>query len=309
MLPGLLGGATRFGKTFMTPLRQGDGRAMEKLTRRVGPFLLRRTKADPGIVDDLPPRQEQDVWCDLTREQIALYQAMTEATLEGVEDKKGIQRRAHILTALMRFKQICNHPENFHQEKPDALFKRSGKLDRAMEILEELIESGQRTVVFTQFAEMGNLLVRAIEERFDFTAGFYHGGLSPKEREAMVEDFNDPEGPPVLILSLKAGGVGLNLQVASAVIHYDRWWNPAVEDQATGRAHRIGQKRSVNVYKFVTRATLEERIVLMLEQKRELAEQVLGSSDESWITEMSDRSLRDFLSLDKGAGGGDDDAR
>jgi superfamily II DNA or RNA helicase len=309
VLPGLLGGATRFGKTFMTPLRQGDGRAMEKLTRRVGPFLLRRTKADPGIVDDLPPRQEQDVWCDLTREQIALYQAMTEATLEGVEDKKGIQRRAHILTALMRFKQICNHPENFHQEKPDALFKRSGKLDRAMEILEELIESGQRTVVFTQFAEMGNLLVRAIEERFDFTAGFYHGGLSPKEREAMVEDFNDPEGPPVLILSLKAGGVGLNLQVASAVIHYDRWWNPAVEDQATGRAHRIGQKRSVNVYKFVTRATLEERIVLMLEQKRELAEQVLGSSDESWITEMSDRSLRDFLSLDKGAGGGDDDAR
>jgi len=309
VLPGLLGGATRFGKTFMTPLRQGDGRAMEKLTRRVGPFLLRRTKADPGIVDDLPPRQEQDVWCDLTREQVALYQAMTEATLEGVEDKKGIQRRAHILTALMRFKQICNHPENFHQEKPNALFKRSGKLDRAIEILEELIESGQRTVVFTQFTEMGDILVRAIEERFDFSPGFYHGGLSPKQREAMVEDFNDPEGPPVLILSLKAGGVGLNLQVASAVIHYDRWWNPAVEDQATGRAHRIGQKRSVNVYKFVTRATLEERIVTMLEQKRELAEQVLGASDESWITEMNDRSLREFLSLDKGAGGGDDDAR
>jgi SNF2 family DNA or RNA helicase len=163
--------------------------------------------------------------------------------------------------------------------------------------------------VFTQFTEMGDILVRAIEERFDFTPGFYHGALTPKQREAMVEDFNDPEGPPVLILSLKAGGVGLNLQVASAVIHYDRWWNPAVEDQATGRAHRIGQKRSVNVYKFVTRATLEERIVTMLEQKRELAEQVLGASDESWITEMNDRSLREFLSLDKGAGGGDDDAR
>ncbi len=309
VLPGLLGGATRFGKAFMTPLRQGDGRAMEKLTRRVGPFLLRRAKGDPGIADDLPPRQEQDVWCDLTREQVALYQAMTEATLEGVEDKAGIARRAHILTALMRFKQICNHPENFHRERPDALFKRSGKLDRAMEILEELVEGGQKTVVFTQFTEMGDILTRAVEERLDFTPGFYHGGLSPKEREALVEDFTDPQGPPVLLLSLKAGGVGLNLQAASAVIHYDRWWNPAVEDQATGRAHRLGQTRSVNVYKFVTRATLEERIVGMLEQKRELAERVLGAADESWITEMDDRALRDFLSLDKTAGGADDDAR
>jgi superfamily II DNA or RNA helicase len=309
VLPGLLGGATRFGKTFMTPLRQGDGRAMDKLTRRVGPFLLRRVKGDPGIADELPPRQEQDVWCDLTREQVALYQAMTEATLRGVEDKAGIARRAHILTALMRFKQICNHPENFHRERPDALFGRSGKLDRVMEILAELVEGGQKTVVFTQFAEMGAILGRAIEDRLDFAPGFYHGGLNPKEREALIEDFTDPQGPPVLLLSLKAGGVGLNLQAASAVIHYDRWWNPAVEEQATGRAHRLGQTRSVNVYKFVTRATLEERIVAMIEQKRELAERVLGAADDSWITEMTDRDLRDFLTLDKGAGAVDDDPR
>ncbi len=309
VLPGLLGGATRFARTFTAPLRQGDERAMEKLTRRVAPFLLRRTKADPGVAVDLPPRQEQDVWCDLTREQVGLYQAMTEATLEGLTDKAGMQRRAHILTALLRFKQICNHPESFHRERPDKLFGRSGKLDRAVEIVEELLEGGQKAVVFTQFAEMGTILTRALDERLDIDAGFYHGGLSPKEREALVEEFNAPDGPPVLIVSLKAGGTGLNLQAASAVIHYDRWWNPAVEEQATARAHRIGQTRSVNVYKFVTRATLEERIVAMLEEKRDLAERVLASSDESWITEMNDRALRDFLTLDRAAEAADDDAR
>jgi superfamily II DNA or RNA helicase len=296
--PGLFGGSTRFAKTFLSPIRQGDTRALDKLTRRVGPFLLRRTKGDPGIADDLPPRQEQETFCDLTREQVALYQAMTEATVEGVIDKKGIERRAHILAALTRFKQICNHPENFHIEKPHKLFGRSGKLDRMIDLLEELIESKQRTVIFTQFTEMGNIIVRAISERFDCDVDFYHGGLKPSEREEVLTAFNDPEGPPALVVSLKAGGSGLNLQVASAVIHYDRWWNPAVEDQATGRAHRLGQTRGVNVYKFVTRGTLEERIVTMLESKRELAERVLGASDESWITEMDDRALQRFLSLD-----------
>jgi SNF2 family DNA or RNA helicase len=301
VLPGLLGGPTRFAKAFMAPIKHGDPRAMDKLTRRVAPFLLRRTKADPGVAVDLPPRQEQDVWCDLSREQVTLYQAMTEATLEGLTDAKGMQRRANILTALMRFKQICNHPENFHVEKPAKLFGRSGKLDRAMEIVDELLEGGQKVVIFTQFVEMGMILTRALAERFELDAGFYHGGLNPKEREALVDDFNSADGAPVLVLSLKAGGTGLNLQAASAVIHYDRWWNPAVEEQATARAHRIGQTRSVNVYKFVTRATLEERIVAMLESKRDLAERVLASSDESWITEMNNNDLAAFLALDRGA--------
>ncbi len=301
VLPGLLGGPTRFARTFMAPIKHGDPRAMDRLTRRVAPFLLRRTKADPGVAVDLPPRQEQDVWCDLSREQVTLYQAMTEATLEGLTDAKGMQRRANILTALMRFKQICNHPENFHIEKPAKLFGRSGKLDRAMEIVDELLEGGQKVVIFTQFVEMGSILTRALAERFELDAGFYHGGLNPKEREALVDDFNSADGAPVLVLSLKAGGTGLNLQAASAVIHYDRWWNPAVEEQATARAHRIGQTRSVNVYKFVTRATLEERIVAMLESKRDLAERVLASSDESWITEMNNNDLAAFLALDRGA--------
>ncbi len=296
-LPGLLGGATRFAKTFLSPIRAGDARAMERLTRRVGPFLLRRTKRDPGVAADLPPKQEQETWCDLTREQVALYRAMTDATLEGIVGKDGVERRAHILTALMRFKQICNHPENFQRDKPAQLFGRSGKLDRAMELIGELLEGEQRVLVFTQFTEMGQILGRALDERFGVEADFYHGGLTAKAREERVAAFNDPAGPPVLILSLKAGGTGLNLTAASAVIHYDRWWNPAVEDQATDRAHRIGQTRKVNVYKFVTRATLEERIVTMLESKRELASKVLGASDESWLTEMDDRALKDFLSL------------
>ncbi len=297
-LPGLLGGPTRFARTFQAPLRAGEPGAMQKLTRRVSPFLLRRTKADPGIAADLPPRQEQDTYCDLTREQVALYRAMTDATLGGIVGKDGIARRAQILTALLRFKQICNHPENFQKDTPARLFGRSGKLDRAMELVDELLEEGQKVLVFTQFTEMGRILQRAIAEKFDFEPDFYHGGLSAGDREDIVASFNSTEGPPVLIISLKAGGTGLNLTAASAVIHYDRWWNPAVEDQATDRAHRIGQTRKVNVYKFVTRGTLEERIVAMLESKRNLAAKVLGTSDESWITEMDDQALRSFLSFD-----------
>jgi SNF2 family DNA or RNA helicase len=307
-MPGLLGGTTRFARTFTTPLRRGDTKAMERLQKRVGPFLLRRTKEDPGIAADLPPKQEQETWCDLTREQVALYQAMTEATVEGIEDKKGIHRRAHILAALLRFKQICNHPENFKTERPDDLFSRSGKLDRLMELVEELVMESQATLIFTQFTEMGRIIQRAIYDRMSLEVDFYHGGLTAKEREEIVEWFNDPAGPPVLIVSLKAGGTGLNLTRASAVIHYDRWWNPAVEDQATDRAHRIGQTRKVNVYKFVTRGTLEERIMNLLEAKRELAEQVLGSSDESWITEMNNQELRDFLALGSTTSEESDDA-
>ena len=188
-LPGLLGGATRFAKTFLSPIRAGDARALERLTRRVGPFLLRRTKRDPGVAADLPPKQEQETWCDLTREQVALYRAMTDATLEGIVGKDGVERRAHILTALMRFKQICNHPENFQRDKPAQLFGRSGKLDRAMELIGELLEGEQRVLVFTRFTEMGQILQRALDERFGVEADFYHGGLSAKAREERVAAF------------------------------------------------------------------------------------------------------------------------
>ncbi len=297
VVPGLLGGATRFARTFGTPARNGDPKALARLSRRVGPFLLRRTKRDPAVAADLPPLQVQDLSCELTSEQTALYQAMTEATFEGIADKDGIQRRAHILAALMRFKQICNHPESFEPERPQVLFGRSGKLDRVMEVLEELLEEGQRVLIFTQFIEMGRILQRAIAERCKVAADFYHGGITAAKREEMVEAFQGDAGAPVLILSLRAGGTGLNLTAASAVIHYDRWWNPAVEDQATDRAHRIGQTRRVNVYRLVTEGTLEERVAELLETKRAMADKILGGADESWITEMDERALRAFLSL------------
>jgi SNF2 family DNA or RNA helicase len=296
-VPGLLGGATRFARTFETPARNGDATAHARLARRVGPFLLRRTKRDPAIAADLPPLQLQDLACELTPEQVALYQAMTEATFQGIEDKDGMQRRAHILAALTRFKQICNHPESFEPERPEVLFGRSGKLDRVLDVLEELLAEEQRVLIFTQFMEMGRILQRALAARFELAAGFYHGSLTGAQREALVEAFQAGTGSPVLILSLRAGGTGLNLTAASAVIHYDRWWNPAVEDQATDRAHRIGQTRRVNVYRLVTEGTLEERVAELLETKRALADKILGGADEGWITEMDDRALRTFLSL------------
>ncbi len=296
-IPGLLGGQTRFAKSFVAPLRTDAPRTLRRLSARVGPFLLRRTKKDPAIAGDLPPKQEQEAWCELTPEQVTLYQAMTEATLEGIVGKDGVARRAHILAALTRFKQICNHPESFHPEHPDRLLGRSGKLDRTLELVEELVAEEQRVLIFTQFTEMGEVLRRALRASLDLEADFYHGGLSAKAREEMVEAFNGPDGPPVLIVSLRAGGTGLNLTRATAVIHYDRWWNPAVEDQATDRAHRIGQQRMVSVFKLATRGTLEERVVDLLESKRVLASQALGGADASFITEMSDGELRAFLSL------------
>ena len=296
-IPGLLGGPTRFARTFGTAVRSGDARAMERLGGRIGPFLLRRTKADPGIAADLPPKQEQDEYCVLTREQAALYRAMTDATLDGLADTTGMTRRAHILGALTRFKQICDHPECFATDRPEQLAGRSGKFDRALDLVEELVDEGQRVLVFTQFVEMGRMLQRALGARLGAEIEFYHGGLTPAQREAVVDAFEDADGPPVLVLSLRAGGTGLTLTAASAVLHYDRWWNPAVEDQATDRAHRIGQTRKVNVYRMVTRDTVEERIAAMLVAKRGLAQKVLASAGEEWITELDDDALRRFLTL------------
>ncbi len=299
VMPGLLGGPTRFSRSFLEPLRRGEETAMSRLRRRVTPFMLRRSKRDPEVAGDLPARTEQIVECGLTREQAALYRALTEVTFEKVKGGTGMGRRASILAALTGLKQICNHPENYTEEEPERLLGRSSKLDRCIELLEELIDQGQPTLVFTQYREMGELLQAAIEQKFKREVPFFHGGLSPKEREAMLDAFRSEDGEPVLILSLKAGGTGLNLVRATAVIHYDRWWNPAVEDQATDRAHRIGQTRPVNVYKFVTTGTLEERIQKMLEEKRSLAAEVLSDAGETWVTEMSDRELKDFLTLDE----------
>jgi superfamily II DNA or RNA helicase len=307
--PGVLGAEARFLRTIAGPVRSGDPRALAKLSRRVGPLLLRRTKRDPEIAPDLPDKQEQDVVCELGREQAALYRAVVEATLHGLADKTGMLRRAHILTALLRLKQICNHPESFAAQAPRStmgapppsprLLGRSGKLDRVLDLLGELLEEGQPALVFTQLAGMGHLLVRAVDERFGVSPPFFHGGLGPADRDRMVADFQSPEGPPLLVVSLRAGGTGINLTRATAVIHYDRWWNPAVEDQAVGRAHRIGQSRGVNVYRMVTRGTIEEHVQRLLDDKRALARTVLGAADGGFLTELDDEALGALLRLDE----------
>jgi SNF2 family DNA or RNA helicase len=235
------------------------------------------------------------VFCTLTGEQATLYEAIVEEMLEQIDASEGIQRRGLMLSTLSRLKQVCNHPAHFlHDESP--LPGRSGKLERLGEMLEEVFAVGEAALVFTQFAEMGEMLRAHLLAIFRREALFLHGGVPRKRRDEMVQQFQAPGGPPVMVLSLKAGGVGLNLTRANHVFHYDRWYNPAVENQATDRAFRIGQTRNVQVHKFICLGTLEERIDEMIEHKLALAESIVGAG-ESWLTEMSNEDLRELVSL------------
>jgi SNF2 family DNA or RNA helicase len=298
---GLLGTRTQFTQTLEHPIvkqrRQGS---MSALARLVRPFVLRRLKTDPEIVADLPEKTEQIVSATLSREQAILYESVVRKGLQEVEKAgEGIQRRGAILTTLLRLKQVCNHPAHYLMDG-SSLPSRSGKLDLLSEMIEEAIDEGDRCLVFTQFKEMGSLLKAHLENQFGGTVLFLHGGVSQKERDQMVTDFQESraDGPKVFVLSLKAGGTGLNLTAANRVFHFDRWWNPAVEDQATDRAFRIGQQRNVFVHKFVCNGTLEERIQQMLERKREVADNLLAAG-ENWITELSNDELKRLLVLDR----------
>lgn len=300
--PGYLGPAARFRETFAIPIeRYGDSERAARLRRLVGPFILRRAKSDPGILDDLPPKQEGNVYCPLTREQATLYEAVVREMLERVEDSEGIQRKGLILGALTRLKQVCNHPAHFLGDG-SRLEGRSGKLERLREMLEEVLASGDRALVFTQFRQMGALLRQYLEETFGVPVLFLHGGVPRSERDRMVAAFQAARarGPRLFVLSLKAGGVGLNLTAARFVFHYDRWWNPAVEDQATDRAHRIGQTGPVQVYRLICQGTLEDRIAELIESKRALADRVVGKG-ESWLTELSTEEIRRLVVLDRRA--------
>jgi superfamily II DNA or RNA helicase len=295
--PGHLGTLDTFRVKLAIPVERwhSDEHAL-KLRRLVAPFILRRLKTDPGIAPELPPRIETRELCRLTREQGTLYAAVVNDMMARIEDTEGIQRKGIILSALTRLKQVCDHPALLLKDR-SALAGRSGKLARAEEILEEIIEEGQRALVFTQFAEMGALLHRHLSGRFNSEILFLHGGTPRLERERLIARFQDPaSSATVFVLSLKAGGTGLNLTAASHVIHFDRWWNPAVENQATDRAHRIGQTRAVQVHKFVCQGTLEERIEALIESKKDLAARVVGSG-EAWITGLSTASLRDLFTL------------
>jgi hypothetical protein len=312
--PGSLGGVGWFRDTFATPIEtRGDEGALAGMKRLTGPFVLRRTKADKSLVPDLPDKVEQVAWAQLTEEQAGLYKAVLDDFLAQLEktdadpgradrvgsDRVDMQRRGLVVATLTRLKQICNHPAHYLAaggEEPGALRGRSGKLNRFDELVSELLEAGERALVFTQYREMGELLVAHVADVHDVDANFLHGGVSRTRREKMVTEFQSGSSAPLQIVSLKAGGTGLNLTAASRVIHYDRWWNPAVEDQATDRAWRIGQTSTVFVHKLVCRGTLEERIDGLLEDKRALADSVVGSG-EGWLTEMSTDELRGMFRL------------
>ena len=302
--PGYLGPRKRFRKQFTLPIaRYGDENAAERLRRLTRPFILRRVKTDPTVIQDLPDKQEVKVYCHLSEEQATLYEAVVRDALEAIDaqEEEGITRKGMVLSMLMQLKQVCNHPVQYlHQAEtydPFADDDRSGKLRRLHALLDEALAEGDRLLLFSQFTEMGGLLKQYVQERFGVSALFLHGGTPAPKRAEMVERFQEEaDGPPVFILSLKAGGTGLNLTRANHVFHFDRWWNPAVEDQATDRAFRIGQTKNVLVHKFVCVGTLEERIDRMLEEKKALAESIIGSG-ENWLTEMSTTDLRDLVRL------------
>ena len=295
--PGLLGTESEFKRNYFIPIQaERDEGAAQRLQRATGPFILRRLKTDRSIITDLPDKMETKEFCPLTREQATLYEAVLREAEQALEEAEGIGRRGAILGTLTKLKQVCNHPRQLLGDN-SAIGGRSGKLARLQDMLEEIIAVGDRALIFSQFAEMGGILQRHIQDTFGKEALFLHGGVSKRQRDRMVERFQDVQkGPPVFILSLRAGGTGLNLTAANHVFHYDRWWNPAVENQATDRAFRIGQTSNVQVHKFMCAGTLEERIDLMIEAKQANAERVVGAG-EGWLTELSNDELRDVLSL------------
>ncbi|MGY0488027.1 DEAD/DEAH box helicase [Streptomyces sp. WG-D5] len=293
--PGLLGRLGTFRTRYAQAVEGGkDPGAAERLARLVGPFLLRRRKSDPGIAPELPPKTETDRAVSLTAEQAGLYEAVVRETLAEISGADGFERRGLIVKLLTGLKQICNHPAQYLKEDRPRLVGRSGKLELLDELLDTILAEDASVLVFTQYVRMARLVERHLAAR-GVPVLFLHGGTPVAEREAMVRRFQEGE-VPVFLLSLKAAGTGLNLTRAEHVVHYDRWWNPAVEAQATDRAYRIGQTRPVQVHRLIAEGTIEDRIARMLERKRELADAVLGSG-EAALTELTDAELADLVEL------------
>ena len=306
--PGLLGSRASFRTRFALPIeRHRDLEAAAALRQLTAPFVLRRTKADKSLVPDLPDKVEQIAWAPLTREQATMYQSVVDQLLVDAQAATGMRRRGLVLAALTRLKQICNHPAHALGDG-SPLAGRSGKLARFDELVTDLLDAGEQALVFTQFRQMGLLLQRHLFERFGHhglpaQVPFLHGGVPRLARDRMVGEFQQGAASPLLLVSLKAGGTGLNLTAASRVVHYDRWWNPAVEDQATDRAWRIGQTQSVFVHKLVCRGTIEERVDALITDKRSLADAVVGTgTGEAWLSELSTDALRELVVLGDGQG-------
>ncbi|MCC5899219.1 MAG: DEAD/DEAH box helicase [Phormidium sp. BM_Day4_Bin.17] len=300
--PGYLGTQNKFRKSFEVPIQRNNSlRQATTLKKLVEPFILRRLKTDKSIIKDLPDKIEQKVYCNLTKEQASLYEAVVKEVEKSLVESEGIQRKGLILSTLTRLKQICNHPRQFLQDESEFSPGRSHKLSRLTDMLDEVIAEGESVLIFTQFRDIGDAMEQYLRHSCRYPTYYIHGATSRQRRDRMIQEFQNPDTPPsIFILSLKAGGVGITLTKANHVFHFDRWWNPAVENQATDRAFRIGQEKNVFVHKFVTLGSLEERIDQMIEDKQKLAESVVGS-DESWLTELDNDTFRDLIALNRNA--------
>ncbi len=295
--PGYLGTRARFRKQYELPIQRDKNPAQAKVLKQLlKPFILRRLKTDKTVIQDLPDKVENKLYCNLGKEQASLYQAVVEDVAEQLNESEGIARQGLMLATLMKLKQICNHPAQFLQDGSVFSASRSHKLQRLSEMLEEALSEGDSALVFTQFTEIGSQIQTFLREQ-QVPTHYLHGGVSPRRRQTMIDEFQNPEsGPSVFILSIKAGGAGITLTKANHVFHFDRWWNPAVENQATDRAFRIGQKKNVFVHKFITLGTLEERIDDMIEEKKKVAD-LVGGSDESWIARLSNDQFKQLIAL------------
>ncbi len=297
--PGFLSNWNAFKKNFAEPIElQNNSEKVTLLKRIIFPFLLRREKTDKKVISELPEKIEAKEYCSLTEEQASLYQAIVDDSLQKIsEDNKN--RRALIMAALIKLKQVCNHPANYLKDS-NQLLDRSNKVNRLREMIEMILSNKEKCLIFTQYKEMGDLLYADLRHHFDVPICFLHGQLERKKREEMIEQFQSEEqnSPQLFILSLKAGGIGINLTRANHVIHFDRWWNPAVENQATDRAFRIGQSKNVFVYKFITSGTIEEKIDEMIERKQNLAQSLLDQGSTA-LTELNDKELKELFSLRK----------
>lgn len=293
---GFLGSLGQFQKNYVLPIEKEDQKEkVQELQSLIRPFLLRRTKKDEEVALNLPDKQEQKEYCPLTAEQASLYEQLVRDTFEQLETLTGFERKGLILQLLGRLKQLCNHPALYlKEEKPHDVLGRSVKMEKLSELVEAVLEQEESCLIFTQYIEMGEMIRSVLKKKFGIEAPFLNGSVAKGKRDEMIARFQEREFP-VFILSLKAGGTGLNLTAANHVIHYDRWWNPAVENQATDRAYRIGQKRFVHVHKFISTGTLEEKIDAMLEKKQSLNDQIIQS--DSWITELSTDELRELIHL------------
>ncbi len=301
--PGYLGSSGEFSRKFVNVIeKKGDAQDIERVQKLIRPFLLRRVKSDPTIELDLPEKQEQKEYVPLTVEQASIYEGILQDLFERLEKSDGMARRGLILATLSRLKQVCAHPALLLKEdQPDNISGRSRKVERLLEMIADLRQQGDSCLIFTQFIRMGRLLQEVLMEELGEQSYFLHGGTPKKNRDEMISRFqnlNAGDNFNVFILSLKAGGLGLNLTAANHVFHYDRWWNPAVENQATDRSHRIGQTRHVMVHKFISLGTMEERIDETLERKSNLSEKIVGGS-EAWVTEISTAELRELFTLRK----------